>query len=345
MIIFVCFCILLRFLINTLKETCDLVIYNLSGRLQNNFENPYNIVLINSEDGEEPSREQPESRGEQADPNHEEPENEEPEDEEPEDNMDLNSNDSGISDVENELSDVSDGEGKLQPEKDDIDQVYLAQAGDPQALAEIQEKYHAFFDGVVHKQNALTDIENYILSETNADPATPSENPSSPENPVSQNASESRDDGNNSSKGSPENHVSQNVSGSAVNSSNLEQEQLSDLEGGRNVKDDSSKDKAEETSEAYPVETSTKRARSESTSDVEGNDRKRTKTKHDDDDDDSNNNPPKGGGSLRGFPPTEGGDTNSGEGSSSSSSKFTSLFLINLGLFIDQLQQILFPPF
>lgn len=64
---------------------------------------------------------------------------------------------------------------------------------------------------------------------------------------------------------------------------------------------------------------SKKHKRSESTDDLQSEDKKKTKTENNNDDDDSNNNPPKGG-SLGGNPPAEDGGSGSNEGSNSSNS-------------------------
>jgi hypothetical protein len=216
-----------------------------------------------------------------------------------------------------------------------MDQVERAKAGDTEALRDLEEKYPAFFQEGSSSTN-LQYLEEYIRHETAANPASSSESEDdSPENPES--TSENGYD-------SPENPVSPNVPIPTVNSSNLEEE-LSYLEVSE--VNPSNDEVQEDSSVVSPIETkpSAKRARSESTTDLESSDRKKTKTKKDDDDD-SNDNPPKGGGNIGGLPPMDGGDSNSGQGSSSSNSmtKFE-IILINLGLVLEEILKNIFPPF
>jgi hypothetical protein len=245
----------------------------------------------------------------------------------PSENNDAESNSEGEAEnSENDdiLSDVSEdsGIGHLLPEADDLEVAERAANGDPDAINEIQEKYPAFFDHQSSTEKGIKEVIEYIEEEIRTDHQWGQGGPWTG-GPSTQNDEQE--------SSSPESSVTE------AGPSGTSNEQSS----GSNNPNDSLTGNGE-------LNPSHKRARSESVSEEEGPENKKTKTKNNDDDDDSNNNPPKGGGSLGGGP-SEGGnspgeDSNLNDSSSNSVSKFE-IVLVNIGFILEEIFKNMYPPF
>jgi hypothetical protein len=207
-------------------------------------------------------------------------------------------------------SDSEAEEERAYPEKDDLEAVEAAEGRDFDAIAELKEKYPAFFDDLRQSTDtSLANLRQYIESETRANPASPSPSEDSAmdphgNDPISHEASPSAND----QVPSVNDQIPSEVASSAND------EIPSEVASSANNEIPS-----EVGPSVVPESTSKKHKRGESTEDLQSENKKKSKTDDDDDDDDSNNNPPSLGGSG-GLPPTEGGNSSSNEVSNSSNS-------------------------
>jgi hypothetical protein len=165
---FVSICILLRILIHSSKKL------NLGLYLDYYSNSVLNFAAIvcsstilfnNSDEGEGES----EGLGEQPRENSEEPA--EPS-EEPIQHPGMPQEEPDYPDYDTD-NDLDEGIGRLEPGKNDLNEVRRAIAGDNEARLNLEEKYPTFFERGNTIGN-LRDLEDYILEEAEADPASSS---------------------------------------------------------------------------------------------------------------------------------------------------------------------------
>nr|WGO76887.1 hypothetical protein [Neopestalotiopsis cubana]WGO76905.1 hypothetical protein [Neopestalotiopsis cubana] len=365
---FVCFYLLLRILINVLILTLkwliifitslgvsagcnDILLMDRSG--SNNNENSSN------QEGEQTSNPS-DGQGPNNDDDDDHDDNNEDDEVESNNTEENESNDSGISvdsasprDIEDYYEDEGIDRGRELPSEDDINTVDGALNGNPDDIESIRQKYEAFFDDPNQSlSESLEQVRDYIEEEIRAQdagahhlPAENAENEGSVTNSDNGNNSSSRDPSNNpDSLNNPESshhsHSEDLVPSIETTQSSKRKREEEDSENDETTQ--LSKRRREE-DDIEKVETTESSKRKREEDDVGKDETKKQKTSHNSNDDDDSNNSPKGGGSLGGGgTPPQGGDTNSGEGSSSSSSTFTYMLLMNLSIFMDEIQKIFF---
>lgn len=161
MTFFICICLLLRFVDSrqAIPESFECL---LSKILLDS------ILLTSSDsgDGNEDSSSDEGSYLPDSEPNPEDP------DEDPDDPKPKNSGDSAKSESEDSGESVSDDSDIGSAErvlKDDLDELILAKSGDQRANNFLRRQYSSFYDDNIPQTQALSDIEEYLKSEIQAE--------------------------------------------------------------------------------------------------------------------------------------------------------------------------------